>query len=116
MVCLPEITDVTVLAVRRDNQEWGSKIRSPLDQANIAAIRLKWVPAVRDGDRDQQAGLVTVNVMAVLKDGPCINGKAALKAGLHHMFGRYDVERKILSAEVVAEIIGQLNWTKWTAP
>lgn len=57
--------------------------------------------AVRDGDTDRLANLVIEDVVAVTKDGHCITGKEALKARLQHGFGRYDVERKILSSGVV---------------
>lgn len=51
-----------------------------LDQARIAAVRQDGVQAVRDGDAERLANLVTDDVVAVLKNGRCITGKEALKA------------------------------------
>jgi uncharacterized protein (TIGR02246 family) len=72
-----------------------------LDEARIAAVRQDWVQAVRDGDAERLANLVTDDVVAVLKNGRCITGKEALKAEFRHVFALYDVERKILSSGVL---------------
>ena len=72
-----------------------------LEQAKIAEVRQAWVQAVREGDGNRLTNFLTDDVVAVLKDGRCICGKAALKALLQHAFGLYDVERKILSSRVM---------------
>ena len=72
-----------------------------LEQAKIAGVRQAWMQAVRDGDANRLTNFVTDDVVAVLKDGRCICGKGDLKALLQHVFGLYDVERKILSSRVV---------------
>ena len=74
---------------------------SALEQAKIAAVRQAWMQAVMDGDANRLTNFVTDDVVAVLKDGRCICGKDALKEILRHVFGLYDVERKILSSRVV---------------
>ena len=71
-----------------------------LEQAKIAGVRQAWMQAVRDADANRLANFVTDDVVAVLKDGRCICGKADLKALLQHIFWLYDVERKILSSRV----------------
>jgi uncharacterized protein (TIGR02246 family) len=77
------------------------KAGTTLEQAKIAEVRRAWIQAVRDGDGDRLTNFVTDDVVAVLKDGQCICGKEALKSVLEHVFGLYDVERKILSSTVV---------------
>jgi hypothetical protein len=52
-----------------------------LEQAKIAGVRQAWMQTVRDADANR-------------------GGKADLKALLQHVFGLYDVERKILSSRV----------------
>ena len=72
-----------------------------LEQTKIAAVRQTWMQAVRDGDTNRLTDFVTDDVVAVLKDGRCICGKEALKGVFQHVFGLYDVERRILSSRVV---------------
>ena len=72
-----------------------------LEQAKIAGVRQSWMQAVRDADANRLTNFLTDDVVAVLKDGRCICGKGDLKALLQHVFGLYDVERKILSSRVV---------------
>jgi uncharacterized protein (TIGR02246 family) len=72
-----------------------------LEQTKIATVRQAWMQTVRDGDANRLMNFVTDDVVAVLKDGRCICGKEALKAVLQHVFGMYDVERKILSSRLV---------------
>jgi uncharacterized protein (TIGR02246 family) len=72
-----------------------------LEQTKIAALRESWMQAVRDGDANRLMNFVTKDVVAVLKDGRCICGKEALETVFQHVFGLYDVERKILSSRVV---------------
>ena len=71
------------------------------EQTKIAAVRQTWMQAVRDGDANRLTDFVTDDVVAVLKDGQCVCGKESLKTVFQHVFGLYDVERKILSSRVV---------------
>jgi uncharacterized protein (TIGR02246 family) len=73
-----------------------------LEQAKIAGVRQAWLQAVRDSDANRLTNFVTDDVVAVLKDGRCICGKGDLKVLLQHFFELFDVERKILSSQVVA--------------
>jgi len=72
-----------------------------LEQAKIATVRQAWMQTVRDGDANRLMNFVTDDVVAVLKDGRCICGKEALRDVLQHIFGMYDVERKILSSRLM---------------
>lgn len=74
---------------------------STLDQAKIAGVRQAWMQAVVNGDANRLTNFVTDDVVAVWRDGRCICGKHALQEILQHVFGLYDVERKILSSRVV---------------
>src|SRR5215469_8753968 len=71
------------------------------EQTKIAAVRQTWMQAVREGDANRLTDFVTDDVVAVLKDGRCVCGKESLKAIFQHVFGLYDVERRILSSRVV---------------
>ena len=52
-----------------------------LEQTQIATVRQAWMQAVRDGDTNRLANLLTGDVVAVLKDGLCICGKEASASG-----------------------------------
>jgi len=82
------------------------RLDNTLEQAKIALVRRQWVQAVRDGDDQRLANLITDDVVAVLKDGRCVTGKEAVHAELRHAFSLYDIERKALSTGIVI----QDNW------
>ena len=71
------------------------------DRTKIATVRTAWIEAVKDGDVNRLGALMTGDVVAVHKDGKCACGREEVKADLQHAFGLYDVERSILSSEVV---------------
>ena len=77
------------------------KLDLSLERAKIAAVRQEWVQAVRDGNADRLGDLTTDGVVAVLKDGQCVNGKEAVRATLQHIFSLYDVERRTLASGVI---------------
>lgn len=77
------------------------KLDLGLEQAKIAAVRQEWLQAVRDGNADRLGDLTTDGVVAVLKDGRCVNGKEALRTTLQHIFSLYDVERRTLASDVI---------------
>ena len=77
------------------------KLNLGLEQAKIAAVRREWVQAVRDGNADRLGDLTTDGVVTILKDGRCVNGKAALQTTLQHIFSLYDVERRTLASGVI---------------
>ena len=77
------------------------KLDLGLEQAKIAAVRQEWVQAVRDGNADRLGDLTTDGVVAVLKDGRCVNGKEALRTTFQHIFSLFDVERRTLASDVI---------------
>ena len=77
------------------------KLDQSLEQAKIAAVRQEWVQAVCDSNADRLSNLTTDDVVAVLKDGQCVNGKQAVRATFQHIFSLYDVERKTLASGVI---------------
>lgn len=77
------------------------KLDQSLEQAKIAAVRQEWVQAVCDSNADRLSNLTTDDVVAVLKDGQCVNGKQAVRATWQHIFSLYDVERKTLASGVI---------------
>lgn len=72
-----------------------------LEQAKIAAVRQEWMQAVRDGNADRLGDLTTDGVVAVLKDGRCVNGREAFRTTLQHIFSLFDVERRTLASGVI---------------
>lgn len=75
--------------------------RAERDVANIAAVRQAWIQAVKDGDADRLAELVTYDVVAVHADGRCTRGKDDVKNFLLDFFNQYMIEGKVLSSDVV---------------
>lgn len=77
------------------------KLDQSLEQAKIAAVRQEWVQAVCDSNADRLSNLTTDDVVAVLKDGQCVNGKQAVRATLQHIFSLFDLERRTLASGVI---------------
>jgi uncharacterized protein (TIGR02246 family) len=71
------------------------------DLSKIAAVREAWIAAVKDGDVNRLISMVTDDVVGVLGNGRCASGKEELKATFTAGFGRFDIERRVVSAEVV---------------
>ena len=75
--------------------------RAERDVANVAAVRQAWVQAVKDGDADRLAELVTYDVVVVHADGRCTRGKDDVRKFLLDFFNQYTIEGKVLSSDVV---------------
>jgi ketosteroid isomerase-like protein len=71
------------------------------DLSKIAAVREAWIAAVKDSDVDRLISMVTNGVVAVFGNGRCVSGKEELKAAFIGGFGRFDFERRVVSAEVL---------------
>jgi ketosteroid isomerase-like protein len=71
------------------------------DLSQIAAVRERWITAVKDSDVDRIISMVTDDVVRVFGDGRCVSGKEALKAAFISGFGRFDFDPNVVSAEVV---------------
>ena len=71
------------------------------DLSKIAAVREAWIAAVKDSDVDRLISMVTNGVVGVFGNGRCVSGKEELKAAFMSGFGRFDIERRVVSAEVL---------------
>jgi ketosteroid isomerase-like protein len=71
------------------------------DLSKIAAVREVWIAAVKGGDVDRLVSMVTDDVVGVFGNGRCVSGKEELKAAFMSGFGRFDMERRVVSAEVL---------------
>ena len=77
------------------------KSDTSVDRSKIAAIRQSWIEAVKDGDVKRLAVFMTDGVVAVRKDGRCTCGRNTIESDLLAAFGLYDVDRRILSSELI---------------
>jgi ketosteroid isomerase-like protein len=71
------------------------------DLSKLAAVREAWIAAVKDGDVNRLISMVTDDVVGVFGNGRCASGKEELKAAFTAGFARFDIERRVVSAEVV---------------
>jgi ketosteroid isomerase-like protein len=71
------------------------------DLSKIAAVREAWISAVKDSDVDRLISMVTDDVVGVFGNRRCASGKEELKAAFISGFGRFDIERRVVSAEVL---------------
>jgi uncharacterized protein (TIGR02246 family) len=71
------------------------------DVSKIAAVREAWLAAVKAGDADRLADMVTDDVVVVHGNGRCVCGKEELKADFLDGFGRFAIDQRVLSSEVV---------------
>jgi uncharacterized protein (TIGR02246 family) len=69
--------------------------------SSIAAVRQAWLDAVRAGDAEQLAAMVTDDVVVVHGNGRCIRGRDQLKADFLKAFDAFSIEQNVSSAEVV---------------
>ena len=71
------------------------------DLSKIAALREAWIAGMNDSDVDRLVSMVTDDVVGILGNGRCVSGKEELKAAFINGFGRFDIERRVVSAEVL---------------
>lgn len=71
------------------------------DLSKIAAVREAWIAAVKNSDVDRLISMVTNGVVGVFGNGRCVSGKEELKAAFVGGFARFDIERRVVSAEVL---------------
>ena len=67
----------------------------------IAAVRQAWLDAVKAGNAERLAAMVTEDVVVVHGDGRCLCGKEAVKADFLKGFERFSIEQQVSAAEVV---------------
>lgn len=71
------------------------------DKQNIAAAREAWRHAVKAGDADRLANLMTFDVVGVHADGRCTTGKDELKKFFLDVFEQFEVDGSISSSETL---------------
>ena len=69
--------------------------------SSIAAIRESWLDAVKAGDTEEIAAMVTDDVVMVHGNGRCVRGKDALKADFQKGFEAYSIEQNVSEIEVI---------------
>lgn len=63
-----------------------------LDISKIAAVRAAWISAVKASDINGLIALATDDIVVVNGNGKAATGVDALRAGLTHDFGLFDLE------------------------
>jgi len=69
--------------------------------SSVAAVRQTWLDAVRAGDLERLAAMVTDDVVVVHGNGRCVRGREDLKADFLKGFESFSIEQNVSSAEVV---------------
>ena len=69
--------------------------------SSVAAVRQAWLDAVRTGDVERLAAMVTDDVVVVHGNGRCVRGRDELKADFLKAFESFSIEQNVSSAEVV---------------
>jgi len=76
-------------------QERADAIRS------IAAVRQAWLDAVKAGDAERLAALVTDDVVVVHGNGRCVRGRDELKVDFLRAFEAFSIEQNASLVEIV---------------
>lgn len=79
----------------------AAKSHVSFDRSQVDAVRRAWVAAALESNVNHLATLVTDDVVVVFGNGYCACGKEDLKNAFLHAFEKCDVERTVLSSEVV---------------
>jgi len=69
--------------------------------SSVAALRQAWLDAVRAGDVERLASLVTDDVVVVHGNGRCVQGRDELMMDFAKAFERFTIEQTVSSAEVI---------------
>lgn len=69
--------------------------------SSIAAIRQAWLDAVRAGDAERLATMVTDDVVVVHGNGRCVCGRDELKADFLKGFEAFSIQQDVSSTEVI---------------
>lgn len=69
--------------------------------SSITALRQAWLDAVRAGDAEQLATMVTNDVVVVHGNGRCIHGRDELKTDFLRGFENFSIEQAVTSPEVI---------------
>jgi uncharacterized protein (TIGR02246 family) len=69
--------------------------------SSIAAVRQAWLDAVKAGDAERLAALVTDDVVVVHGNGRCVRGRDELKVDFLRGFEAFSIEQNVSSVEIV---------------
>jgi len=69
--------------------------------SSVAAARQAWLYAVKAGDVERLAAMVTDDVVVVHGNGRCLHGRDELRADFLKAFESFRIEQNVSSAEVV---------------
>lgn len=69
--------------------------------SSIAAVRQEWLDAVKAGDAERLAALVTDDVVVVHGNGRCVRGRDELKVDFLRGFEAFSIEQNVSSVEIV---------------
>jgi uncharacterized protein (TIGR02246 family) len=69
--------------------------------SSVAAVRRAWLEAVRAGDFERLAAMVTDDVVVVHGDGRCVRGKDELKMDFLNGFKRFTIGQTVSSAKIL---------------
>ena len=69
--------------------------------SSITAVRQAWLDAVRAGDAERLAAMVTDDVVVVHGNGRCVRGRDELKADFLKGVEAFSTEQSVSAAEVV---------------
>lgn len=69
--------------------------------SSIAAVRRAWLDAVKAGDAERIAAMVTDDVVVVHGDGRCVCGKDEVKADFLNGFESFSIEQSVSNVEVI---------------
>jgi uncharacterized protein (TIGR02246 family) len=69
--------------------------------SSVAAVRRAWLDAVKAGDAERLAAMVTDDVVIVHGNGRCVHGRDELKADFRKGFETFSIEQNVSAIEVV---------------
>src|SRR5215470_14171722 len=78
----------------------STSARDP-DSSKIAALRNAWFAAVKAGDAESLAQMLTDDVVVVHGNGRCVCGKEAVRADFLEGFIRFVIEQKVSPIDVI---------------
>ena len=79
----------------------SSKSETDPDISSITALREAWLDAVKVGDAETLAGMLTDDVVVVHGNGRCVCGKDAVRADFLEGFRRFTIDQRVSSTDVV---------------
>jgi uncharacterized protein (TIGR02246 family) len=69
--------------------------------SSVAAVRRAWLEAVKAGDFERLATMVTDDVVVVHGNGRCVHGKDELKMDFLNGFKKFTISQRVSSANIL---------------